>query len=259
MKVYVDGVMAINFLVDFLLLLGTNRLSGYPSDKKRLLAAAALGALYSGACLLRSFRFLGNTLWRLVVLGLMGSIAFGWNRRALRRCGIFLLLSLALGGLAVCMGKADLRVLLLAGVGLWCLCRASFEAAPGSREYVPLEIRYQGKTVKLLALRDTGNTLRDPITGHSALVLSAGAASRLTGLTPEQLRHPLETLASAPVSGLRLLPYRTVGQGSGMMLAMSFEDVAVGGRRGRALAAFAPENFGGDGQYQALTGGLISC
>ena len=259
MKVYVDGVILLNFLVDFLLLLGTNRLSGYPSDKGRLLAASALGAAYGGACLLPGVRFLGSLLWRIVTLLLMGSIAFGWNHSALRRCGVFLLLSFALGGLAVTIGGRDVRALVLAGVGVWCLCRASFEMMAGCRDYVPLEIRHQGKTVKLLALRDTGNTLRDPITGRSALVLSAGAAARLTGLTLEQLRHPLETMEAAPLSGLRLLPYRTVGQGSGMMLAMFFENVMIDGRKGRALVAFAPENFGGNGQYQALTGGVISC
>ena len=259
MKVYVDGVMLINFLVDFLLLLGTDRLSGFPPEWKRLIPASLLGAVYSGICLFPEFRFLGNPMWRSVMLGLMGSIAFGWNRSALRRCGVFVLLSLALGGLAVSIGRADVRVLALAGAGLWCLCRASIGTTPGSREYVPLEICHDGRRVKLIALRDTGNTLRDPVTGQSVLVLSAGAASHLTGLTPEQLRCPLETMAVSPVPGLRLLPYRTVGQGSGMMLAMAFKDVTVGSRKGRALVAFAPENFGEEGQYQALTGGAASC
>ena len=253
-----DGVMLINFLVDFLLLLGTNRLSGFPSDKRRLLAASALGAVYSGVCLLRSFRFMESLLWQTVLLLLMGSIAFGWSRSALRQCGVFLLLSLALGGLTVCIGRADIRVLVLAGIGLWCLCCLCFEGVPRSREYVPLTITYAEKTLKLLALRDTGNTLRDPITGCSALVLSAGAASRLTGLSRQQLRKPLETIAEHPIAGLRILPYRTVGQGSSMMLAMVFEDVVLNGRKQKSLVAFAPENFGGDGHYQALTGGVLS-
>ena len=77
MKVYVDGVMLINFLVDFLLLLGTDRLSGFPPEWKRLISASALGAVYSGICLFPGFRFLGNPLWRTVMLGLMGSMAFG--------------------------------------------------------------------------------------------------------------------------------------------------------------------------------------
>lgn len=256
MRVYVDGVMAINFLVDLLLLLGTNRLAGFPSDKKRLTAAALLGALYSGACLLPDFRFLGNTLWRTVSLALMGGIAFGWNRSALRRCGLFLLLSMALGGMAVAFGRADIRVLILASLGLWCLSRLSFEGPVGSREYVPLEITREGKTVKLLALRDTGNTLRDPITGEQAVVISPSAAARLTGLTEQQLRHPLETLVSGSIPGLRLIPFHTVGSSGGMMLAMTFDQVVLSGRKQRSLVAFAPENFDRTGAYQALTGGV---
>lgn len=255
MRIYVDGVMMVNFLVDLLLLVGTNQMGGFPSDKKRVTAAALLGAVYSGVCLLPGFRFLGNTLWRLVSLGLMGSIAFGWNRSALRRCGIFVLLSMALGGLAICLGRADIRGLVLAAGGVWLLCRVSFESSPGSRAYVPLEIRNGDKSVALLALRDTGNTLRDPITGEPVLVISSDAASQLTGLTEEQLRRPLMTITAHP--GLRLIPFRTVGQGSGMMLAMKFSDVTVNGRQTKALVAFSPENFGEKSVFQALTGGAV--
>ena len=62
LRIYLDVVMGINFLVDFLLLMGTNRLAGFPSDKKRLFLASFLGAVYSGVCLLPGFRFLSNTL-----------------------------------------------------------------------------------------------------------------------------------------------------------------------------------------------------
>ena len=250
-----DGVMAINFLVDLLLLLGTNQLSGFPNNWKRSILAALLGAVYSGACLFSDFRFLSSTLWRLVCLALMGGITFGWNHSALRRCGVFVLLSMALGGLAVCLGRADIRVLVLASLGLWCLSRLSFEGPAGSREYVPLEITREGKSVKLLALRDTGNTPRDPITGEQVLVISPSAAARLTELTEQQLRNPLETLASGNIPGLRLIPFHTVGQGSGMMLAMNFDQVVLNGRKQRSLVAFAPENFDRTGAYQALTGG----
>ena len=66
MRVYLDLVMGLNFAVDLLLLLGTNRLAGFSSEGKRVIGAAALGSVYSGACLLQGFRFLGSTLWRTV-------------------------------------------------------------------------------------------------------------------------------------------------------------------------------------------------
>ena len=255
LKVYVDAVMAINFAVDFLLLLGTERLSGIHGSRKRLLAAALLGALYSGVCLLPDFRFLGNAVWRTVSLVLMGSIAFGWSRSAAQRCGLFGVLSLALGGMATAVGRSDLPALALAGVGLWCLCCMSGMSCPVSREYIPLEIQYGQQLVKLLALRDTGNTLRDPITGKQVLVINSDAAAKLTGLSSQQLQTPLETVAKRPIEGLRLIPFHTVGQGSGMMLAMAFDSVIINGRKERCVVAFAPENFGEKGVWQALVGG----
>lgn len=249
--------MLLNFLVDFLLLLGTNRLSGFPPAPKRSAAAAVLGALYSGACLLPQTRFLCAVFWRCLGLLAMAVTAFGWNRSAIKRMGVFLLLSMALGGLAVSFDRGAWMSVLLAAAGVWLLCHAAFGETIGGREYIPLELAYGGNTLQLTALRDSGNTLRDPVTGEQVLVLSPEAANRLTGLTRTQLRQPLETLASRPVPGLRLIPYRTVGTAGGFLLGLRFEDVRIGGKRRSLIAAFAPDGLDGGDGFQALAGGML--
>ena len=75
MTVYLDLVMGLNFAVDFLLLLGTNSLAGFPPGVRRNLWASALGAVYGAGCLLPGMGFLGNSFWRLVFLALMGAAA----------------------------------------------------------------------------------------------------------------------------------------------------------------------------------------
>lgn len=257
MLVYLDLALILNFLVDFLLLLGTNRLAGFPPAMKRSAAAAALGGVYGVACRMPGFSFLGNILWRVVGLAGMAVIAFGWNRSALKRGGVFVLLSMALGGIAVSFGRSDLPALALSAAGVWLLCRVSFDGNVGSKEYVPIEIRYCGKMAHITALRDSGNTLRDPITGEQVLVVSASVAEKLTGLTQAQLGKPLETLTQRPISGLRLIPYRSVGQNNGMLLAMRFESVKIGSREQSVVVAFAPGGFGNGSMYQALTGGAL--
>ena len=257
MEVYLDLLMVFNFLTDHLLLMGSNRLAGFPLGGKRAAAAAALGAVYSGGCLLPGFRFLGSSLWRMVCLGLMSGIAFGWNRRALRRGGTFVLLSLAMGGLALGGNRRDLPGLLLCGGLIWGLCVLAFGGQRGLREYVPLRIRYGPQEIQLLALRDTGNTLRDPLTGEQVLVISLEAACRLTGLTEDQIKDPMQTILQRPLTGLRLIPFRTVGQPGGMLLAMGFADVTIGSRRQRATVAFDTGGLGSGDIHQALTGGVI--
>ena len=251
MVIYLDLVMVLNFLVDLLLLLGTNRLSGFPPGWRRILPAAALGSLYAGICLLPGMGFLGGCFWRTVFLGLMGWWAFGWNPGGWRRSAVFLVLSLALGG-AVSRGSGFSALILGAG-GLWLLCRVAFQGSVGGSEYLPLHVG----GLSLTALRDTGNTLKDPISGEAVLVISGDYSEALAGLSRDQLAHPLETLAARAVPGLRLIPYCAVGRGSGMLLAKRFSDVKLGNVTRDALVAFAPEGLGKNQMYQALAGGIL--
>lgn len=255
MFVYLDLVAGLNFLVDLLLLLGTNRLSGFSPGWKRVVPGAALGGLYGGLCVIPTFAFLGSTFWRLVFLVLMAVVAFGFDRSALKRCGVFLLLSMALGGIAVSFGKGDVLSVVFAAVLVWVLCRIGFGGIIGGRQYMPLEIRWGDIVLSLTALRDSGNSLRDPITGEQVLVIDSAAAKALTGLTAAQLAEPLKTMEAVP--GLRLIPFRTIGQPGGMLLARRFDDVRIGNQKGSAVVAFAPQDIGRGEGYRALTGGAI--
>ena len=248
MTVYLDLVMLINFVVDYFLLLGSDRLAGFPGDGKRAAWGALLGALYSGACLLPGFLFLGNILWRLVCLCLMANVAFGWNRSAWNRTGIFILLSMALGGVAAGIGHRTGPMLMAAAAGIWCLCRISCGGSFG-RTYVPMAVRYGERQVEVVALRDTGNSLRDPITGEPVMVMGSDGAEKLLGLGESQLRDPMNAVMQD--KGFRLIPYRAVGQPAGMLLGIRAEVLAEGKCCSR-IVAFAPERIGRGQCYQAL-------
>lgn len=257
MRVYVDIVAILNFLVDYLLILGTNRLAGFQPEYRRSAAAALLGGIYGGACLLPELSFLGGMHWRIVSLCLMAGIAFGWNRSALQRGGVFVLLSMALGGISLGMGQGHISMLLLSVLLMWLLCRISFRGSAGSREYIPVKLCWEDREMSIIALKDTGNTLCDPLTGEQVLVAGADVGEKLLGLTGDQLRHPIETLASGRISGLRLIPYHAVGQPGSMLLAVRFQTAQIGGRKAQPLVAFAPDRIARGEMYQMLTGGGV--
>ena len=131
MSVYLDLVVILNFMVDFLLILGANRLCGRPPGLGRAALAAVLGGMYGGACLLPQFNFLGNIFWRVVSLMLMSVVAFGASFSALRRGGVFVLLSMALGGIAMGIGGGGFLGVLLPAVFLFVLCRVGFSGKIG--------------------------------------------------------------------------------------------------------------------------------
>ena len=216
----------------------------------RLLAASLLGAIYAVGCLVPGFSFLGALHWRLVSLALMGITAFGFQGKL---CCMFAVLTMALGGAALAAGRGGQWQLPLYGLVVYLLGKYAF-GAPG-RKLLPVRIQSGGKQVELTALLDTGNQLRDPISGESVLVIGCQAAKELTGLSPEQLKQPLKTMTASPLPGLRLIPYRAVGAENGLLLAMRFPTVQVGGRSRPGIVAFAPQSFGED--FQAIAGGMF--
>jgi stage II sporulation protein GA (sporulation sigma-E factor processing peptidase) len=256
MVIYLDLVMLLNFAVDLLLLLGTNYLVDKRSSWPRMLIAAAVGGVYGGVCLLPGFSFLGNTFWRLIFLVLMAVMAFGFGVDALRRGVLFVLLSMALGGIALGLGQGGWLALLAAAGALTGLCALGFRRGTMERQLMRAELDLAGQKKQLMALHDTGNTLRDPITGCSVLVVDPDVAWELLGLTDVQLASPADTLASAGIPGLRLIPYRSVGQPGGLLLGIRVDSLKIDGKVRDPIVAFAPHKLG-NGGYQALAGGIM--
>lgn len=254
MVVYLDGVMGLNFLVDWLLLLGVNRMSGFPPGVKRTAAAAAVGGGYAGMCMVPGFTFLGSALWRGVSLGVMSMTAFGMDRTAFRRGVLFVVLSMAMGGLALSLDSGHFLEIVGCAGALALLCRMGFRGKAGTQNFLPVRIEHGGKRVELTALADTGNTLRDPVSGEAVLVADARAAKDLLGLTVEELSDPVGTMAKHPDAGFRLIPYQTVGQRGTFLLGLRCGKVLINGKITGGLTAFSPQMFG-NGEYSALTGG----
>lgn len=253
MTLYLDAAILINGLIDFLLLVGTEKLMGRPIRWSRLLLSAGVGGIYAGMALMPEFAFLGNLLWRCVFMMIMSSIAFGFQTHAITQGALFLLLSMALGGVAAAMERRDVASLLAAGAGLAFLCKVGFWSVPGTKKLLPAKLCYGDREISVVAFHDTGNSLRDPITGEQVLVAGAEVAGKLLSLEPWQLNHPIEAMEAIP--GMRLIPYHAIGNPGGMLLAVRLPKVEVGSFRGPAIIAFAPEDF--SEEYQVLTGGVI--
>ena len=257
MRVFFTVVVLINFSVDLLLLLTVDHIRGQTTKTGRYCLAASVGGIYGGCCIFPGLAFLGYPIWRLVILAAIGVIAFGCRKSSVHGCALFVLLSMALGGIMQAMGDERISSLLLGAALLLGLCVFGFHGWVSHQELVEVELFAQGKKEKLLALRDTGNGLRDPVTGQQVLVADAQSARTLFGLDRQQLRCPIETVAAGIVPGLRLIPYRTVGQSAGMLVAIRLEHVRIGKWQGSTLVAFAPEGLGENQAYRALTGGMV--
>lgn len=235
-------MIAMAALTDILLLGSVSKLCGEKIPAVRCAFAALAGGAYVGLCLVAP---IGHWLLRLISRAVLSTIAFGITKDLWRKSLLLISLTTALECAADGGGQRLLPMLL-------CVAAVVLLTLDTRQALLPVELCYNGTSVKLTALKDTGNTLRDPITGESVLVVGADVAQSLTGLSPQQLRSPLSTIGALP--GLRLIPYKTVA-GRGFLLAMPLKDARIGTYRGSSIVAFAPEGIG-NGNYQALTGGI---
>lgn len=255
---YLDLWFCLNFLCDYLLCLVTARAAGLCLKRQRYMLAAMLGAIYACAAVLPGFAFLGKTAWKLTAGLLMSWIAFGEERRPLRCILLFFTVSASFGGALLALSggqpiRLSLRSLLFAfllcyGVGVLLFrCHALLS----ERETKTVAVELGGRRAQFSALRDTGNALRDPLTGSRVLIASPQALRTIfredTALFAELDAIQLQTLsASVPLLAgkLRLLPYAAVG-GRGLLPVFPPERVFIDGTESHDyLVAVSPQAFG---------------
>lgn len=274
--VYIDRVFVLNALVDYLLLLTTAALAGTPLRRGRFALFAALGGLYAVGTFL--LPLLGTPIFRLLAGVVIAFPAFFRDPRPWRLTALFFLLSGALAGLLLAIGLAvgsptcvmqrvyyadvSWAVLLGSATLFYVLLHLVFRqsARYGGGDTVEVTIVIQNRRCRLRALRDSGNALRDPIHGRPVLVAETAALSSLwDGKTMEVLSSSLaaeEKMALLYGKGISftLLPYQSIGNSSGLLLAVRSDYLRIGRRSvPRALVALTDTSIGSG--CHALWGG----
>lgn len=277
--VYIDSVFLLNALMDAIVLLATAHLGGIPVKRKRCFTAAVLGGCYSAAVFLPGGSSLATLPGKLMAGVLLTLVAFAGERRILRLTLLFFAVSCGMAGCVMALGmvaggvpmengvfytNVDAGVLLIVSSAAYGVLTAVFRASAGTRLkglLVPVTLVWEERRVRLTALCDTGNALRDPATGRPVLVAEG---VRLRELFPAELR-PLLTMdalrSPADLLGrlgerrmrFRLIPYHAVGVAGGMLMTVRTDWGEVGGKRyDRLVVALSPTDLG-DG-FTALWG-----
>jgi len=207
--IYIDSLMLLNLTIDYLLLLLSARVCGLMLRRGRYFLAAAVGAAYSAGVLLPGMAFLTLPACKLALGGLMALIAFGGEAHVFRCTAVFFAVSAAFAGVVYAAGllsgsgggaglyiPVSFRTLVLAFGLCYGVVRALFSRwmLRAQRQRVEVRLSFLGRSAGFIALRDTGNTLFDPISGARVMVVEPGCLMPI--FTREQLR-----LLAAPAPG----------------------------------------------------------
>ena len=190
--IYADSLFALSVFTDYLLCLVTARFCALRLRRGRYLLAAVLGGVYAVAVFLPGCAWMAHPLVELCAAGLMGLVAFGGEEKLFRCLAAFLAVSASFGGAAWAVAlrqgsrpAPDLRLLIGVFLGSYALLTLlSHTRHRRAREHrTAVTLTLGGRQADFTALEDSGNCLRDPLTGRAVLLASPKA---LRPLFPEK-------------------------------------------------------------------------
>ena len=266
--VYADVLWLIDFSMDFLSLGLAGRMLSRPARAWRMCVAAALGGIWSVIALICDLAGGTGLVLDVLVAGGMVALAFGKSSvpRFLITVGSFFLVSLLLGGTMTALGNlmgglrnsasgsgGSFLFISLAGYGITLLFTRLRRRAKTACASVMLQVGERRITIE--GLVDSGNLLRDPISGRGVIFvtpdcLSALLDMRLCSALLAQKLSALDGLRPEERRRICLLPGSETVEGRGMRIALRPDSTFVEGEEVAAL--LCPCAGRADGRYEAI-------
>ena len=234
--VYLDVFLIINLFMDYLILRLTMSVIKIRASKIRIVAAAILGAMYSAAVIKplvnHSFYL---TLINILISLFMIYVAFGFKDLItyFKNFAFFMMVSFFMGGILnylyykTYIGKTinklvfkymDAGRFIIITVLAYIIIRISiFLIWDRKREFEKIyrvTLKSMDNKVEVMGLLDTGNFLREPVTGEIVHIAEYEVVRKIAGKN---------------IGGVFVIPYTSVGEADGILYGLRIDEMAVTG------------------------------
>ena len=219
MVVYVDVLLILNLFVDYFLLLGCCVLMKIDVKKKRLIFGAVVGSLFSLIIFVAEFSFLLFLFFKIASGLVLVAATFGFSSKKvfIKAFLVFLLENFVFAGVMFCVWVAcsppgmlwkngityiEISPMVLVvgsaiAYGLTCVFNSVFCRFVSGEKLKKIRIEFNGDTVELNALYDTGNCLVEPFSKKPVCVCEFDVLKKIL---PEKLAFFLKNFSSASTS-----------------------------------------------------------
>ena len=257
MTVYLDIILIENICMNYIILLATGLILKNKISNLRLFLSSLLGSIYAVCSYITKLEIYSTIIMKLLLSIAMIYLSFNSKniKQLLKQLVIFYLTSFAFGGCAfallyfirpqdilmkngVYIGTYPLKIALLGGIVGFVIINISFKIIKNKLNkknmFCDIEIYLNEKVVTVHALIDTGNLLKEPITGNAVIVVEK---ERLYNLIPnkildnvEQIMYgteKIENIESEYISKLRLIPFSSLGTPNGMLIGTKVDKIKI--------------------------------
>lgn len=285
MTVYLDIVLLENICMNYIILLATGIINKCKISHFRILVSSILGAIYAIITYLNIFEAYSSLILKIILSIAMIFIAYMAKeiKKLFKELIIFYLTSFAFGGISfallyiinpsqvrlengVFVGIYPLKVVLLGGiVGFLTIIIAfkSYKVRMNKKDiYYDIKIRLWEKEVETKAIIDTGNFLKEPITGLPVVVVER---SLMYEIMPKCILNNIDEILSGNleklegkneyISRIRVIPYSSLGNKNGMLLGIKVDEIVIENKIvNNIILGIYKDSLTKMGEYRALLG-----
>lgn len=259
MTVYLDIVFLENLCMNYIILFATGYIMKLKMKQIRIIVSSILGSTYAVLVYLQNIFFFSNIIVKIMLSIVIILVAFYPKKMKLffREIILFYLVSFVFGGCAffllyfvkpqnvlirngVYVGRYPIQIAILGGIVGFTITQMAFKVVKGKITkkdvLADLVICWNGKQVKLKALVDTGNMLKDPISGLPVIVVDR---NRLYHIFPKEILNNLENIINGKlpkdiffkeqefISKFRMIPFSSLGKQNGLLLGIKVDEVKI--------------------------------
>ena len=270
MKIYADILFFINFISSYILLDLTARITHCRPRLLRLIITAVIGAFLAviGFC---GGEYAGVV--RIFSALLLPVCAFGFRGAdTVRQVILFSLLSAVIAGIFAFLSDSSQTIAVRNGIMYFDLSAIRFLAVFAisyiiislsiwfikRRRYVKcrrLAITLKDKTVRVTAIVDSGNVLKEPITGKDVIIVEWDKIRRLfDDIEYADFKRGTEKYK------LWLVPYHSLGNTGGLICAFLADDISVTDEKrriGKIFVGVTNEKLSAKDEYNAIMGASV--
>lgn len=275
MIVYIDVVFFENFWMNAIILFATSLCMKKKVRKKRVVASAMLGAIYTLVACIKPIAGIAGVVCKTCVSLLLVTVAFRPTkmRELVSSLLLFYLVSIVFGGCALLVSmtfsqakmqqgiwqlKASLPTILGSALLAYILWKTGVKILQKKEKQKRYELEFWFRERQLVckAFFDTGNGLKDPITKEPVIILEEKSFCQLFDVPSHRLWEKMLSSSQTQYS-IQMIPYQAVGKKDGMLFAIRADKIYLPEldlEKEQMLVAMQEGVFCKRGEYQALIG-----
>ncbi len=260
MTIYLDIIFVENVLMNYIILFATLVVIKVKNKRQqiKLFLSSIIGSTYALIVYLGILPIYSNLVAKIILSVVMIYVAFRPlnMKQLLKQLLIFYLVSFVFGGCTfaliyfikpenvkihngVFVGTYPIKVALLAGVVAFIITEIAFKINRNKlnrhNTFFCIKIYDGEKMLKVNALLDSGNMLKEPISGMPVIIIEKETLSKLI---PEEILNYIEDIIGGDekedkdgiqqyLSKIRMVPFMSIGKDNGMLVGIRVDKVKI--------------------------------